>query len=333
MLIDFILSFLYIRFFFSLVMCRRILVIGAGGFVGSHIVKELWLHDLTPIGFSRFSSGIPEILSDIKEKTVLVKGDITDLPAIIDVIKKYEVDCIVNTASLLTTTSQNKPREAFKVNVEGTLNILECTRIMDVNRIVYISSTAVYGYSNEGEKITEEYPKNPVTLYGASKLFSEHLGYNYSIDYGIDFIALRYPIVFGPGQSYRGFSTFKDLIEKPVKRERVIIDKGGDQKYNVVYVLDAAYSVYLSCISELSGFKAYNISDGEIYSLYDLVKIIKELLPDAEIKIGGGYIIEEPIRGILDIRKAIKELGYRPQYKLKEAVKNYINYIRKQQHI
>ncbi len=303
-----------------------VLVTGASGFIGSHILHDFVHHGWKAIAYSTFTSGYKAI-EDIMDRVSVIRGDVSDPVGVMEALRKHDVDCIVHCASLLTAASQRRPREAFKVNVVGTLNVLEGARVFDIKRVVYLSSTAVYGYTREGEIVAEDHPKNPVTIYGATKLFSEHLGFNYFRDYGIEFVALRFPIVYGPWQSRRGFSSFKEIIEGPVEGRPVRIKEGGDQKYEAVYVLDVAHSAYLAAIREGVGGEAFNIGSGEMCSLHELAEIVREIIPEADVEVGPGYDIAEPVRGPLDLSKARAKLGYEPKYSIKMGVRDYIDYL------
>jgi nucleoside-diphosphate-sugar epimerase len=306
------------------------MVTGGGGFIGSHVLRELLRRGYKAVAF-RHSTGV-EPIADIAAKIGFAKGEITDQASIVDAIKKNSVTHIVHTVSLLTAESQKKPLTALKINVEGTVNVLEAARLADVHQFVYLSSTAVYGYTEEGKIIEEEHPQRPVTIYGATKLLCEHYGLNYSNDYGLGFIALRFPIVYGPGQSTRGFNSFKEVIEKPVFRQPARVPLGGNQKYEGVYVKDAASAVVSACFVDKPEHRIFNIGTGEMHTLQDLANIVKEIAPNAVFKIGPGFDIAEPVKGPLSITKAKKELEYKPRFNLEKGVKDYIKSLKSESH-
>ncbi len=308
-----------------------VLVTGGSGFIGSWTIRELLKKGCEVVSYSR--RGVP---GDLTGKIVDIRGDITDFGNVVSVVKDYDVEYIFHTVSLLTDYSQRRPPVAFKVNGEGTLNVLEAARIVGVKRVVYTSGTSVYGRAplpGEGRFIREGHPKNPVTIYGATKLLCEHYGYNYARDYGFEFIAIRYPIVFGPGKSRRGFHFFKDIIEGAMKKKHVKIERGGENVFEGLYIKDAVQGAVLALLKENLKHITFNIGTGtgKMYTLRDLVEVVKKFIPDSPpIEIGPGYVESEPIRGPLDITRAEKELGYKPKYALLEdSVKDYIETISK----
>lgn len=299
----------------------KVLVTGGFGFIGRHISRELSSRGDEVAAISRSPPSGDE--GGIRA----MRGDVTHLSDLIHAIKASGAELIIHSAALLTAESQRNPVLSFEVNAGGTLNVLEAARLMDVGRVIFISSTAVYGITREGEPVDEDYPKNPITLYGAQKLFGEHLGEGYRSNYGISFIALRLPIVYGPGQSQRGFSAFKEIIEKPALGERAVVEVGGDQRYDAVYVKDVARAVWLASRARGLRHSAFNIGAGNQCTLWDLAGIVRGHFPDAEIEIGPGFDIAEPIRGPLDLRRAREELGYSPAYDLESGVRDYIEAI------
>jgi nucleoside-diphosphate-sugar epimerase len=304
----------------------RVLVTGGTGFIGGHVLRELLRQGHEALAYD--SMPATDTMADIASKVTIVKGDVQELTALIDTVKKFGITHVVHTASLLTADSQRRPWAALNINVTGTVNILETARIMNVAQIVYMSSTAVYGYTKEGELIDEEYEQKPVTIYGATKLFCEHYGLNYNRDYGVGFTALRFPIVYGPGQTYRGFSSFKEVVEKPVMGLPAKVPCGGDHKYDGMYVKDAASAIVSACLRNKTEHRVFNIGTGAMYSLKDLANMVRNVIPDAAFEIGPGFDVAEPVKGPLSITRAKKELGYEPKFDLQAAVADYIRTVK-----
>lgn len=307
----------------------RVMVTGGTGFIGSYVLRELLRQGYVAIAFECLPN--TESVADIIDQIKIVKGDVQDPANIIDAIKKHKVTHTIHTASLLTADSQKRPLAALKINAEGTVNILEAARLMDLAQVVYLSSTAVYGYTEGGKVIDEEHPKRPVTIYGAIKLLCEHYGINYDKEYDLGFIALRFPIVYGPWQSFRGLSSFKEIVEKPLFGESARVLIGGDQKYEGVYVKDVARAIVSACFTRKPKYRIFNIGTGEMHTLAELANIVKKIIPNAVFEIGPGFDVAEPVRGPLNITKAKEELGYKPQFTLEEGVKDYISIVRERE--
>ena len=142
----------------------------------------------------------------------------------------------------------------MQVSVDGTTNVLEVARAKNIKRVVFTSSKAAYGeitgeYAPPTCKpVREDYPKRPADLYGSLKVCCEELGRYYRETYGIEFIALRFVSIYGPGKEARHgpLSFYGQLIERRAQRQTWVIPQGGDQLNDAVYVGDVGRAVYLA---------------------------------------------------------------------------------------
>ena len=199
------------------------LLIGGSGNVGSHIAKELAEQGENPIIFD-VAPPNKILLGDAASKVKFVRGDIMNLAEIISTIKENNITRIIQTASILTGECEKRPFVAMKVNIEGTVNVLEACRLTDVERLVYTSSSSVYGKGGlEDAKITEDFPRNPESIYGVTKLAGEIFGQTYVQKYGLQLIVLRLRLVYGPGQR-TGISVITDeLIGKTLRGQQAAL--------------------------------------------------------------------------------------------------------------
>lgn len=309
-----------------------VLVTGGSGFIGSYTLRRLVEMGEKAISFSRKPP--PEDIAGKVSVETDHRGDVRFLTSILSAIKKHDVKSIIHTASMLAYASQKDPALGFDINARGTLNILEAARIMNIKRVVYVSGQSVYGITEEGKWVTEDHPRNPLKIYPAIKVLCENLGLSYIENYGLDWVAIRFPLVYGPGKSRRGYHSYKDCIEDAVFKRYVRIPRGGDQKFGCIYVKDAANGLVLAAFARKMKHRIFNIGPGisEMYTLRDLSSILKKLIPDAVFEIGPGVLTElEFIRGPLDITRAREELNYEPQYpRLEDGVKEYIEILRRQ---
>ena len=290
------------------------MVTGGAGFIGSYFLDEalgrgedVVVYDVIP----------PKIRSaELMGKLAAVEGNILDLDKIAETIKGYGVKEVVHAASLLTAPSQKDPMLAIDINVKGTLNVLEASRLHDVNRVVFTSSQAVYGYTAECP-IDEDHPKNPCTIYGILKLTSELFGSNYGELYGIEFIALRFPLVYGMGKR-RGFNAVEQLIESGSAVVR------GDQKYEPLYVRDAAKALFLALRARRVEHRAFNIGSGQMLSFQEMVEVVRKFLPAVSARVEAGRDISYCTRGPLNCERARRELSFEPAYDFEKGVEDYL---------
>ena len=298
--------------------------------MGSWVARELIDQNYEPILFDARSDF--SFLEDIKGKFEFVQGDILDLDSLIQTLKKFKVERIIHTAAL--TTPPN-PTIGVKVNVEGTINIFEAARIMEVRRVVYISSKAVYG-AITGENahptykpISEDYRKTPDSVYGATKVASEFMASHYGKKLGLDIVSLRFAFIYGPGKSqrYGGTSIQGRMIENAAKGLETSIPQGKDQKTDLVYIKDVAKAITTACFKpELKG-RVYHIGSGEGTTLLDLAREIRKFFPTVRIEVGPGIDYLGDNRShycVFDITRAREELGFTPQFLIGKGVEDYI---------
>jgi nucleoside-diphosphate-sugar epimerase len=297
-----------------------ILLTGASGFLGSHIASTLVSQGYRVLALFHSSP----VRSDGLEP---VRGDILVIDSLKEILKDVRVDAIIHAAAVLLDKTAN-PRTLVEVNVTGTLNILEAARLHDVKKIVFASSAAVYGNA-AGKLVNEDHPVNPNNSYGATKLLAEIYGLEYSFNYGMNFLALRFTNIYGPGRE-RGPSLHRELIENAVAGIPTRIPHGAKNRIDWVYVKDCSNAVLLSLRSQRIQHRVFNIASGKHKTLLDLKKAIKTVIPDATIDVGPGLYPGLDIRGLMDISRAAGELNYVPQYNLEKGVRDYIDSLREQ---
>lgn len=303
------------------------LVIGGTGFIGSNVVKGLVERSEEVIIFD----AMPNInrLGNARHKVKVIRGDILDIEDVFYVTKTYNVDCIIHLAYSTDILGQEeRPLKPIKTNCIGFNNVLEVARIMDIKRVVWASSVAVYGppeyYSNQ--VVNEDAPTNPNTVYGACKVLDEYMGKHYYEKFGVDNIGLRPTVVYGPGRWFRGLSAFTyDLFVGPALGKPVKISF-GNQKVNWMYVKDVAKAFLLACYVDKTEHKIFNIP-GQVATIYEAAQIVQKLVPNAIVDVEAGEG-RERWPAFLDVTRIEKELKYKQSYTLEKGFKEYIDTIR-----
>ncbi|HHW58009.1 MAG TPA: SDR family oxidoreductase [Clostridia bacterium] len=299
----------------------KVLVTGGAGFIGSHIVDLLIENGYEVVIVDNLSTGKEEF---INKKAVFYKKDITD-DDLYEIFEKEKPDYVIHQAAQIDVQrSIDDPVFDAKVNILGTVNLLESCRKSGIKKVIYASSAAVYG-NPEYLPIDEGHRINPISSYGISKHTAEHYFEVYSQLYDLKYTILRYANVYGIRQDPKGeggvISIFTD---KMLKGERPVIFGDGNQTRDFVYVKDVAKANLLAL--ERGDNEVVNISTGKPTSINELVEIMNKIM-NTSLK----PIYTEPRKGdimhsYLDNKKALDVLGWRPEYSLEDGLKETIEY-------
>jgi len=298
------------------------LVIGGSGFIGSHITRKLVNEGFNVITYS--PSGNPRLLSDIVDKIKIERGSTTELADLLSAMKKHQVKIVVYAAAEHPPWT---PMNVVKTMIVGFVNVLEASRLMDVERLVWTSSYAQLGPPElyPTERVNEDAPVKPTMLHAPSYVSNEFMANQYYELYGLDVLTMRLGINFGPGRGRRGvFDFVVDLFEYPLLKKPVRIS-GGDAKYTLQYVKDAAEAILAGVKAKSFKHRIFNTCD-EACTLRELAQYVKEEIPDADITVEPGG---KTPRVLVDASRIRQELGYTPRYGIKGGVKDYLQELRK----
>src|SRR3990172_499833 len=252
----------------------NILVTGGAGFIGSHVVDLYLEHGHRVVVVDDLSTGHRR---NLNPRATFYEADIRG--PLIGSIFEMEGPEIVNhhAAQMDVRRSVAEPVFDADVNILGSLNLLECARRSGVQRFVYISSGgAVYG-EPEYLPCDEAHPVNPICQYGASKHTVEHYLYMYHEIYGLDYVVLRYPNVYGPRQDPRGEAGVVAIFTGQMLTDKEIVINGdGEQQRDFVYVGDCALANLLATTSENQN-TIYNLGFGRPTSINDIFSALKSI--------------------------------------------------------
>jgi nucleoside-diphosphate-sugar epimerase len=174
-----------------------ILVTGGTGFIGAQVARVLVQKGQRPVIFD--INDRKTLLKGIEEKVTVVKGDVSNYSHVLNVVKQYKIDIIYHLGSMLSVPSDADPWSSFRVNAQGTFNVLEAARILGVKQVIFSSTLGTYGLDIREEIIDDYTLQRPTLFYGCTKVFSELMGRFYKRKFGLDFRGVRYPAIVGPG--------------------------------------------------------------------------------------------------------------------------------------
>jgi UDP-glucose 4-epimerase len=317
-----------------------ILVTGGNGFLGSYVCAELAAHGSRVISYDLKGASGPALAVQQPHRQAIqeVKGQVTDLSRVLAVCREGNVRVVVHTAAFVEVGgSVEQPYFTYKVNTEGSIVMYEAARLLGLERVVLISSNAVY-QRKEAEPIGERHSVfspsegNLAAHYGASKVAAEVIGLTYGDFNGIDFIALRMSSVYGFGMNLPLY--VRPMVESAVDGRPCQLPSGASMRRDYTYVKDSARAVLLALQAKSGGLsqRVFNISGGRTYTAQQVAECVNRIVPGAKVAIGEGLSAIEAsdiqTRGALDCSKAGELLGYRAEYDLERGIANYVRMYR-----
>lgn len=307
----------------------KYIVTGGAGFIGSHIVEELAQQKHEVVIFDNLFSGkLENIQSFLKKKGVrFVEGSITDLPLL---EKNFEgADGIFHEGAIASVPrSIANPLATNEANITGTLNVLIAARDCNVRKVLFASSSSVYGNTPTLPK-REDMTPNPLSPYAVSKIAGEHYLKVFSEVFGLKTLSLRYFNVFGPRQDPKSeyAAVIPRFITKILRRESPTIYGDGGQTRDFTYVKDVVQANIRAMESDAEG--VFNVAYCKRIDLNELASLIMEI---TGITVPLVY---EPSRtgdvrdSLADIRRAQDAFGYAPEYTVKKGLEETIAWYRK----
>ena len=308
-----------------------ILVTGGAGFIGSHVCEYLLKDGHQVVCLDNFNNfydpGIKErnISSIINSSGFsLVKADIRNSDELAKVFEKSKPEMVIHLAAMPgVRPSVENPFIFFDVNVMGTLTVLETMRRFGVNKLIFASSSSVYG-NNSKIPFSESDPvDNQISPYASSKRACELLCFTYHSLYKFDVFCLRFFTVYGPRQ--RPDLAIHKFTNKILENKPIQIFGDGNTSRDYTYIADVIEGINNS-ISRLKGFNIYNIGESEIISLSRMIETIENALGKKAIKEFLPPLPGDVERTFADISKARNELGYNPAFDFKEGIEEFIRW-------
>ena len=300
------------------------LITGGTGLIGSYLIRELL--DLGKKVVVMSGSTDASYIADTVDRITFVPGSTKDLSTLIHVVKDHNVDIVFHMDYSGNRPTNKAVGEAIQLNMAGFHNVLEAARLFDVDRVVFGSSQSVYGLAEFYDgKVDETVAPRPVLVYGAWRLFNEHMARFYRDEHGVSSVGLRFSVVYGLGKSRLGdYSIAHLLIENAIMGRPVEMPPVN---YSVCweYIRDAVQACLRGAAAPHPEHVVYNVG-GFVSTCEETVDILRQFIPDLSIIQQDEYILPHPIEvSDVDMTRAKEELGYEPVYTLEKGIKDYMD--------
>ncbi len=316
----------------------KILVTGSAGFIGSNVAHALLDGGHEVVGFDNFNDYYPVELKDARHARLEVRagytgirGDLADYKLLTSIFKQNGFDRVCHLAAQAGVRySLQNPHAYEQSNLAGHLNILECCRHYDVPRLVYASSSSVYG-GNKKVPFSEADPvDHPVSLYAATKKANELMAHSYTHLYGFQSVGLRFFTVYGPaGRPDMAYWLFTEamLKGKPIK-----VFNHGDMKRDFTYIDDIVQGVKAALFADgLEPYEIFNLGNNQPELLMDMIRYLGDALGiDPQMEMLPMQPGDVPVT-FADIGKAKAKLGYQPTTSLKDGLGKFVDWYRQNQ--
>lgn len=308
----------------------KILVTGAAGFIGMHVAESLLADGHEVVGFDNFNDYYDVALKEARSTRLegrkgytLMEGDLTDMELLTTLFRENRFDRVCHLAAQAGVRySINNPTAYQKSNLEGHLNILEACRHAKISRLVYASSSSVYG-GNKKIPFSESDPvDNPVSLYAATKKANELMSYSYTHLYGLQTVGLRFFTVYGPwGRPDMAYWLFTEamLKNKPIK-----VFNHGKMERDFTYITDIVAGVKAALFADgLERYEVFNLGNNKPENLMDFINVLAAALGvEPKMELLPMQAGDVPVT-FADVSKAQQKLGYQPTTSIEQGLKQF----------
>lgn len=303
-------------------------VTGAGGFIGSNLVRKLLDLDHDVRGIDNFRTGRRSNLAGVDEGFTLYERDLAtdDIHDVVD-----GAEYVFHQAAVPSVPrSIDDPRLSVEANCTGTTELLLAARDAGVERVVVASSSSVYGSSEELPK-REDQPISPESPYALTKYFTEELAMEFADFYDLDTVALRYFNVFGPRQDPS--SDYAAVIPKFIRMmldgQEPTIHGDGGQSRDFTHIENVLQANVKAATSDVGG-DVYNVACGDRITINDLVSSLNDILGTDFAGVHTDPRPGDVRHSKADISKARDEIGYEPDVSFREGLERTVDFIRQQ---
>jgi nucleoside-diphosphate-sugar epimerase len=305
----------------------RVAVTGGGGFIGSHVAERLVTEGHDVVVLDNFATGRRENVTPFAAHIELVEGDIRSYERVHTALRGCEL--VLHQAALPSVPrSVQDPLTSVEANVTGTLNVLLNARDSGVRRVVYASSSSIYGADRSLPKHEDLRPL-PMAPYPVSKLAGEGFCRSFSTIYGLETVALRYFNVFGPRQDplSQYAAVIPNFIMACLTGRRPVIYGDGEQSRDFTYVENVVDANLRAMTAAGASGGVYNIACGERVTLNELLRQVQELTGAVVEPVFKEHRPGEVRHSLADIGRAQADLGYRPVVRFPEGLRRTVEYL------
>lgn len=311
---------------------KRVLITGSAGFIGFHLAKALKKRGDFVVGVDNFNNYYDPILKQTRANVLknlnveVLHADICDKETIKLFLLKHGITHVVHLAAQAGVRhSLTHPDDYVASNLQGFVSILENIRYFPSIKLVYASSSSVYGLNKKSPFSVEDQTDQPTNLYGATKKANEMIAHAYHHLYGLSVTALRYFTVYGPwGRPDMAYYRFTKQI---LNGEPIQVFNNGAMKRDFTFIDDIVQGT-IAALDLGAGYEVFNLGNNRSINLLYLIQLIEEGLGKRAIKEMLPMQPGEVIETFADIEKSQNVLGFQPAVCLEEGILSFIDWFK-----
>ena len=298
----------------------KVIITGGAGLLGSAVTHQLVQEGkYTPIVMGRSTD--PKRVLDIMDDIIYERGDVSDIEFLEHVIKTHSPEKIYHFATVLGDACETQVDMATQVNVDGFIKMIELVEKYEVKQLLFSSSMTTFGEGLDTKVIDDRCLQRPGSFYGVTKLFQEGAGRFFRKKHGVDFRAIRYPAIIGPGSRAGGFVSYtSDIINYALKNEPYVVKFKPDMKLPLLHTKDAARAIIdLGNAPKESIKEVCYLINGVLNppNAGELSEMVKAKLPNANtsFKVDEEWQkVLESSAVLIDDKYAKNEWGWKPTF-------------------
>ena len=305
----------------------RALVTGGAGFIGSYLVPKLLSRGFEVVVFDLAPE--PAALRPVRGDITYVRGDLGSAADLYRLMLSHDITDIFHLGSILAGPCEADPLLGFRINFGSTQTLLDAAVARKVKRFLMISSISVFG-RDAAEPVADDAVKNPETVYGQTKLASEHLLHWYHRKHGLDTRALRFTWVFGPGRTTGITALYSSAILDAAARGLPMTIPNPDECGDWLYIKDAVKAILCLYDARDPKQRIYNIAGGA-HTIREVVALARRIEPGADLHLADNGINQSPYPSSYDDGPARRDLGWSPDYDIERAVREHLDMVSNRQ--
>jgi nucleoside-diphosphate-sugar epimerase len=305
-----------------------VMVAGGAGFIGSAVVRELLARGARVVCFDSYLHGVPSNVQGLDGPLTVVQGSALEAWKLIETINKYEVEYIIDCiGDTFVVSAYEMPQRFFDVNLQSNFNVLMAAKVCKIKRMLYISSTEVYGQSNL-PKFSEDAPLNPLNTYAVSKLAADRLCFTMHVEHSIPVVTARIFNCYGPRETHPYI--IPEIISQ-LSRGNTLSLGNINAERDFTYVHDTARALIAVLESDMPNGEVVNVGSDIAYSIEGLARKIAGLMGVTDLR-----IMQDPRRlRRLDLEhlqcdntKLRRYTGWSPQVGIEDGLLRTIEWFR-----